>query len=548
MTEGKVRISEEDELKSAIEAVLRSSSRKKLLIAGPGAGKTTLFKFLLESKSEDPERRIVLTFINNLKDDLEGKLRGLANVHTLHSFCMGLLHRDSGLRGPLSPKFSCFPGLATLIAEDWNLIRGSTPPHFVAEMRTLSKENNIPFYLARGEFYDSVDFDDSVYRVYEGFSSDRSRPESYSLVLIDEYQDFNALEAGVIDILAEHSPILIAGDDDQALYSQLRNSSWEHIRRLHNIGEYEVFLLPFCMRCPKVIVDAVNDVIIKATILGKLGGRIKKPYKHFPPAKGADSTKYPKIAHIETSVQRQNVNYFGRYLAHAISQIPTDEIEAAKRDAYPAALIIAAQPYREQVIDFLQNAGVIPETKHDSGVTINREIGLSILKEDSVSNLGWRVVLGIDELSFFRDSIIATADGERRLIDLIPSEYRKQVLAEASNYEPVSEDEPEPAGSVSSTVPSVKITSFEGAKGLSAQHVFIVGLHNHELPRDPASILDLEICKFIVGLTRTRKKCSLIRTRNFAGKWMTSSAFISWISPARLEFEKIDKEYWKHKT
>ena len=70
------------------------------------------------------------------------------------------------------------------------------------------------------------------------------------------------------------------------------------------------------------------------------------------------------------------------------------------------------------------------------------------------------------------------------------------------------------------------MTSFEGAKGLSAQHMYIIGLNNGELPHDPDSIKDLEICKFVVGLTRTRKKCTLIHTGNFAGTWKMPSSFI----------------------
>ncbi|MEK6631270.1 MAG: hypothetical protein AABY89_11100 [Acidobacteriota bacterium] len=52
----------------------------------------------------------------------------------------------------------------------------------------------------------------------------------------------------------------------------------------------------------------------------------------------------------------------------------------------------------------------------------------------------------------------------------------------------------------------------------------------------------------MVGLTRTRKKCTLIRTRNFAGKCKTPSAFVSWIDPARLEFIKVDAHYWKQQA
>lgn len=536
---------DEAEFRAAIEAVLRSPSRKKLVIAGPGTGKTALFKQLLELAPGEPNQRIVLTFINNLRDDLEADLRGLAQVFTLHSYCLGLLHRDSALRGSLSPDFRCCPGLASLIAEDWELITQSAAPQFVREMRSLSEENQIPFYLARGEYYDAVDFDDTVYRSYQGLSSGRAAPDSYDVVLVDEYQDFNTLEASVIEALAERSPILIAGDDDQALYSHLRDASWDHIRLLSKAGEYEVFKLPFCLRCPKVVVEAVNDVLTKAEELDRLEGRIEKPYKHFPPAKGADSAKYPKIVHAETSVQRQGANYMGRYLAQAIAQIPTDEIEEAISGGRPAALVIVAQPYRDQIVSHLEGAGYVVDTRRDSHSKLNREAGLSILKVDRVANLGWRIVLGADAPACLKDAVVSTADDTSRLVDVLPDEYRERVLVELDAYEPREEVDVDAETPAPADVHAVRVTSFEGAKGLSAQHVYIAGLHNGELPHDPASIKDLEICKFVVGLTRTRKKCTLIHTRNFAGHWKSPSSFISWIDPARLEFIEVDAQYWR---
>jgi superfamily I DNA and RNA helicase len=76
MAEVEPLTADEAELKAAIEAVLSSPSRKKLVIAGPGTGKTTLFKQMLELASGEPDRRIVLTFINNLKDNLADDLAG----------------------------------------------------------------------------------------------------------------------------------------------------------------------------------------------------------------------------------------------------------------------------------------------------------------------------------------------------------------------------------------------------------------------------------------------------------------------------------------
>lgn len=535
---------EEAELRAAIEAVLQSPSRKKLVIAGPGTGKTTLFKQMLELASGEPDQCIVLTFINNLKDDMEKDLEGLAQVFTLHSYCLGLLHRNPALRGSLSPDFRCCPGLASLIADDWALINSSEAPQFVGEMRSLAEENHLQFYLARGHYYDAVDFDDSVYRAFDGLSSGRAAPDSYVLVLIDEYQDFNALEAGVIGVLGERNPILIAGDDDQALYSQLRDASWDHIRLLSKNDEFEVFELPFCMRCPKVVVEAVADIIVEARKLHRLEGRIDKPYKHFPPAKGGDSAKYPKIANVETSVQSKNVNYMGRYIAQAIAEIPQDEVEAAARGGYPAALVIVAKPYRDQIIGYLGNAGYSVSTRRESGSAIDREMGLSILKEKPDSNLGWRIVLDADRPPFLRDVIVRTAEDTERLVDAVPGEYHDTVLAQVDAYEPPPLDEGGEERPAPDEKPPVRVTSFEGAKGLSAQHVFIAGLHDGELPRDPAGIKDLEICKFVVGLTRTRKKCTLIHTRRFGDSWKSTSSFISWIDDTRLDFIKIDKTYW----
>jgi len=290
----------------------------------------------------------------------------------------------------------------------------------------------------------------------------------------------------------------------------------------------------------------VNDVLAKAKRMGSLEGRIQKPFKHFSPVKGADSAKYPKIALVETTVQRLNANYMGRYIAQAIAHIPCDEIEEGANGGYPAALVIAAQPYRRQIITRLEHDGYAVDTRRDQGDKLVREEGLSILKEDPESNLGWRIVLHVDKPSFLADTVAQTADGTRRLVSTLPNDYRDTVLADAGAYEtPEEESDNGRRAAEGDRLPSVKVTSFEGAKGLSAQHVFIAGLHDGELPGNPRAIQGLEICKFVVGLTRTRKMCSLIYTRHFAGHPKSPSSFISWIDGARLERIEVSAEYWK---
>jgi len=95
----------------------------------------------------------VLTFINNLRDDLKEEPSELAEVFTLHSYCLRLLYRDATLRVGLSSSFQCCPGLGSLIRADWKYIEKCEAPHFFREMRNLDKEHQIPFYLERGEYY-----------------------------------------------------------------------------------------------------------------------------------------------------------------------------------------------------------------------------------------------------------------------------------------------------------------------------------------------------------------------------------------------------------
>jgi hypothetical protein len=538
----------EDELRRVIARVVNSKSAKKLIVAGPGTGKTALFRELLETSTGDRKSRLVLTFINNLKSDLEKDLADLASVFTLHGYCQLLLHCREGLRQGLTGGFRCLPGLASLIKDDWEYLGGQPAPAFVQLMRGLEDRQELEFYMTRSNYYDGVDFDDSVFRVYQGLKEKPTSLDAYDLVLIDEYQDFNRMEAGFIQLLAARSPIVIAGDDDQALYGQLRGSSWEFIRSLWRSDEYERFELPFCLRCPEVIVGAVNDVVSKARQLRKLEGRIEKPYRHYGPVKGEDSKRYPKIGLVMTTVQRLNANYFGQYIERAITKIPNDEVEEANTRGDPVVLIIGSKQYLRQIATHLTGCGYTVDSKRDSQPRLEKVNGLEILASDPESNLGWRVMLEFEKAEFRASKIREATEKGVRLVDVMPTETRENVLHEVRMYTEETSAKHEESGDANDIdvkSPVVKMTSFEGAKGLSAQHVFIAGMHEGDLPRDARSIQDIEICRFVVGLTRTRKKCSMLCAKRFADQWKHPSPFLSWIKGERYEITKVDAGYWK---
>lgn len=296
------------------------------------------------------------------------------------------------------------------------------------------------------------------------------------------------------------------------------------------------------MRCPEAIVGAVNDVIAQARKIHRLAGRIEKPYKHFEPVKGKDSKLYPKILRVETTVQRKNANYFGRFIDKAIEKIPHEEIEEANKKGEPVVLIIGSRQYLRQIEDYLAEAGRDILTKQEHSISASAERAFELLKEDPESNLGWRIMLEIRKRGL-AISCVREAGSKTALCALIPEEFKKEILEEVKAFVvPTGETEPadkQPEGL------TIKLTSFEGAKGLSAQHVFLVGLHNGDLPRDEKNVQDLEICKFLVGLTRTKKLCTLMSTRCFGSEWKKSSVFLDWINEERYERVLVDAKFWK---
>jgi hypothetical protein len=172
----------EDALRAATDAILESEEPRRLVVAGPGAGKTYLFRESLHRLTGEREQRLVLTFINNLKNDLERDLGTLAQVFTFHGFCRSLLHRSAPIRGALTEHFHYFPQLPSLIKSDWELTHDEAAPHFVGMMRTLSITEAFDFYLQRANYYDAVSFDYSVFRTYDALKQHLVRSSRLSRV------------------------------------------------------------------------------------------------------------------------------------------------------------------------------------------------------------------------------------------------------------------------------------------------------------------------------------------------------------------------------
>jgi ATP-dependent exoDNAse (exonuclease V) beta subunit len=216
-----------------IDKILHSKSPKKIVVAGPGTGKTFLFKEILKDK----KTALTLTFVNSLVEDLSLELCGLSDVKTLHGFARGIMSQATG-------NAKIFSKLSQVIKEDAETAKEID---FDSLFHNMAEESeHIAFYKARKTFYGYYGFTDVIFAAVKYLEQYKKRISKYDQVIVDEFQDFNLLEVSLIELLGSKNPILITGDDDQSLY-YFKNASPTHIRERHSKGDpYEAFNLPYC--------------------------------------------------------------------------------------------------------------------------------------------------------------------------------------------------------------------------------------------------------------------------------------------------------------
>lgn len=553
----------------SVKHILDSQSNKKLIVAGPGTGKTFTFKQILNNFG--PGNHLILSFIRKLVDELAIEIGDAAEVKTFHAFCKRILHEKQG-------KVDIYPKLPEIIQKDAELF-GYKYSDFESKFRNLEETApEISFFLKRGDYYDYLSFDDSVYRLYKLLKDDDTILDEYDQIIVDEYQDFNKLEVEFLKELENKGSILIAGDDDQAIYSG-RSSTPDFLRDIYNSGEYEIFELPYCSRCPEVVVKATNQFIAKVIELGGFEERINKHYLPFTEGKEELNQKYSKIKVVTVPV----ISTIAKYIDIQIQKIPTPEIIESNNagSSYPTVLIIGQKHYLSELQKILIKK--YPQVEFDDkSDEINNKIldGIKILLKDINANLGWRIiaaelistialkaaVIESKNSTLFKEildkefvqsiieivKIIKKVKNEKRDFSVKEMRFIREIFyADAKvilSYFSPKEDKIE--NEQDNESPTILLRTFEGSKGLSGGHVFIVSANNGSMPKIiDGEISDIECCKFIVALTRTRKQCHiisnkwLISPKNKEGKWAKKferSGFIDFIS-GKLKDDLGDK-------
>ena len=345
--------------------IVTEMKRPTLVLAGPGAGKTHLLgdrvKRLLNA-GVDHSTITVLTFARDARQNMRNKLLDpkdgfglkysqLPRVSTLHALGYEIVNAKPGAVGLHKTNLRVQPDslVRELLFRDAALGAGLADADAVAastckahgDCRPSDREGRCSVCRAYWDIMSKcncIDFDDQVLFACRILEKDpvllaKYRKECRHL-LVDEYQDINAAQFRLIELLSRETldGLFVVGDDAQSIYS-FRGATPEFIRRFTEdfAGAWSP-PLAYSRRCHE-------------GILGKAQAGLEKHYANW---EAPQDLKYlvpqgdePKVWHVPSELaEAKRVAWIAR---QAVGEHKTVLVLAPKRAFFPGLSRVLSQ-------------------------------------------------------------------------------------------------------------------------------------------------------------------------------------------------------------
>lgn len=272
-----------------------------LVLAGPGSGKTRVLThrivYLIQELDIEPWRIMAVTFTNKaskemrhrIEELLGGQPRGLT-MGTFHATCARLLRQESDSLPHHGRDFVIFDTADQLqvvkqALKDLNLDDKKFRPNKMLNGISSAKNEMITPELYAASNYiseinkrvyaryeeilhanNAMDFDDLLLVTVEMLDQNpeilQKYQERYRYILVDEFQDTNTVQYGLLKRLAGvHHNIFAVGDSDQSIY-KWRGADYRNISRFReSYPNAQLVLLEQNYRSTQLILDAAKAVI-----------------------------------------------------------------------------------------------------------------------------------------------------------------------------------------------------------------------------------------------------------------------------------------------
>ena len=585
-------------------AIARHPAERLLIVAGPGTGKSSIFKqrvlYWLERK---PEAQILaLSFVRKLVADLRTDIqtdealsdaqKRQVDVFTLHKYARSVVEQNRGTREwRFAPHFR-------IIGQTWKEVVW----HDALLLSGQKKAGQYPWkafekqlyddrfidtdewkalydaYFTLCRFYNAAGFGDLILRAKDALIENPNLNQHHFFI-VDEYQDFNISEERLLNqITRSAEATLTVGDDEQVLYERLKSSKASLIRAIYADRNVVNAMLAFCSRCGFHITRAASHFIKQ----GADPASIKKIYL---PIGGAD--KALKVHVVGCASAATAVDYIRKFIEDHNAEIvqrkkdlaagdskdpyllilsPSGTVNFYRPNAAKAELMDLLRPYAEQQAEFSEdyykvlnyyslanyplNNFTFRRVLHHEGIIddellrlletcIAKKQSLSSMEADCIKHAATKAAMvreiveskrAVEEKVAAIAKLLQISDPERLRSDMDTKGIDKQ---QADTIEHQEEEEAELAEIKEKPMCAVELMTIVGSKGLSADHVIIIGFDNVNTSWVTRNA-------FFVAMTRARTSLHTI-TALKAGGATQVHGFLDNMPDPHLEFSKYTK-------
>jgi ATP-dependent DNA helicase UvrD/PcrA len=351
-----------DELNPQQREAVLATEGPALVLAGAGTGKTRVITYRIAhliQQGVPGDSILAVTFTNKAAEQMRSRVQSLLDrtggsagdpwIGTFHAFCARLLRREAPRLG-LSRDFAIYDdddqraavklALGDLASADSEDDADDTPRELLSRI-SYWKNHAVGIEAAMAaadtprarvaartyEAYERVlhksgalDFDDLLLRAAEvlrRFDDARAHwQQRFRYLHVDEYQDTNSVQHGLLRLLAGENPNLcVVGDEDQSIYRWRGADSGIILRFAQDYPGAKVFRIEQNYRSRQAILDAA------AAVVANNGGRIGKQLQ-------------------ATRGQGGNLVFYEARDAHAESEWIADRVAQLQRDEFSAHIAV----------------------------------------------------------------------------------------------------------------------------------------------------------------------------------------------------------------
>ena len=294
-----------EEFTESQKCVIEHRDGPLLVLAGPGSGKTRVVTHRIARLIDSgirPWQLLAITFTNKAANEMKSRVEKLIpnsqiEISTFHRFCSRLLRKRADFVG-LRSNFSILDttaqqNLVRRVLNDLDLDAVHYSPAKVQNRISRAKNDMISaerytqqFEESIGDHFEAVvarvypryqqyllesnavDFDDLLLHVAAMLGANpelRSELDNrYRYILVDEYQDTNAVQYQIVAALSQNLPNLcVTGDPDQSIYGW-RGARIDNILRFEkDYPDAKTFRLEQNFRSTKSILKVADELIVQ---------------------------------------------------------------------------------------------------------------------------------------------------------------------------------------------------------------------------------------------------------------------------------------------